>query len=162
MAKRGIKKNIETPEEFYDLFSQYKQWAKANPRIENVVLQKVGRVIEVKRERPITWEGFDTWLCSNGIIQDSEDYRLNTDNRYSDFKGVVSRVRKEMYEDKFTGASVNIYNSSIIARDLGLADKQQLDHTTNGQTLKPDYSNLTTEEKKSLLALLRKSKVNDD
>jgi len=118
----GLHKNIETPEILYDLFKQFKKWIVKNPIIEKVVHNKTGEIIDLEKQRPMTWERFDCFVNDLGIIQDLEDYRQNTDGRYEDFKGVVSRIRKEMYSNKFEGAAVNIFNSNIIARDLGLKD----------------------------------------
>jgi hypothetical protein len=123
----GRPKSIESPEQFWHLFLQYRLWAKDNPRIENIFSQKEAATFPIERERPLTWEDFDTWLLDNDIIQDTEHYRANRDGAYEDFIGVITRVRKAMYADKFTGAAVGIYNANIIARDLGLAEKKVVD-----------------------------------
>lgn len=46
------------------------------------------------------------------------DYRQRVD-----FIPIVARIENIIYSQKFEGASVGAYNSSIIARDLGLTDK---------------------------------------
>ena len=50
-----------------------------------------------------------------------ENYRANPD-----FFRVCQEVENGIYQQKFTGASADLLNASIIARDLGLADKQDL------------------------------------
>ena len=55
--------------------------------------------------------GISTW----------EDYR----NR-DDFSLVCTRAEDIMRQQKFEGASAQLLNPSIIARDLGLADKSEL------------------------------------
>jgi hypothetical protein len=40
-----------------------------------------------------------------------------------------------IYEQKFTGAAADLLNPNIIARDLGLADKQ--DHQSSDGTMTP-------------------------
>lgn len=125
--KVGRPKSIESPEYFWQLFSEYKAWAKNNPRIENVFSQKECASFPVERERPLTWEDFDTWLYDNGIIQDTDHYRANLNGAYTEFLGVITRVNKVMYSDKFSGAAVGIYNANIIARDLGLVDKKNVE-----------------------------------
>lgn len=122
----GLHKNIKTPEELWKLFQEFKKWLYENPLIDIQVHNKTGELIQVPKQRPLTWERFDTWIMDKGILQDLEDYRLNTDGRYEEFKGVISRIRKEMYSNKFEGATVNMFNANIIARDLGLKD-----HTVN-------------------------------
>lgn len=132
-------KNIETPERMWELFCEYKAWCKSNPRIENVVIQREMVTMERKLERPLTWNGFDTWLCDNGIIQDTEHYRANQGGAYTKYLGVITRIRKAMDTDKFEGATVGIYNANIIARDLGLTEKIQAD-------VKTQFADLTDEQ----------------
>ena len=43
-----------------------------------------------------------------------------------------------MFEQKFAGAAVGLFNANIIARDLGLADKQDI--TTNGESITKSMS----------------------
>ena len=81
--------------------------------------------MHIPLELPLTWSRFDCYVNDLDIITDLEDYITNRDNRYSDFGGVVTRINKEMYSDKFEGASCGVYNSNLIARDLGLADKTE-------------------------------------
>ena len=42
-----------------------------------------------------------------------------------DFLSITLEVEKVIYNQKFTGASADLLNANIIARELGLADKQQ-------------------------------------
>jgi hypothetical protein len=125
----GLHKNIETPEILWDLFLDFKEWLKNNPIQRNEFSSRMESIVSIPMERPLTWSRFDCYVNDLGIITDLEDYRLNTDSRYSDFKGVITRINKEMYSDKFEGASAGIYNANIIAKDLGLVDKQQTENT---------------------------------
>jgi hypothetical protein len=123
--KRGRPKNIPTPEMFQDLFEQYKKEHKGKVRYTHQVSAKHG-LVKIPHEPPLTWGSFDVWLRHNGYIEDTEDYRGNLDGRYSSFKGVIRTINQEIYEDKFIGASVGEYQHNIIARDLGLIDKQEV------------------------------------
>lgn len=46
-----------------------------------------------------------------------------------DFVPIITRIENIIYTQKFEGASVGAYNANIIARDLGLADKKEVDKT---------------------------------
>jgi hypothetical protein len=46
-----------------------------------------------------------------------------------DFLSITLEVEKVIYNQKFTGAASDLLNANIIARELGLADKQQNEHT---------------------------------
>ena len=140
MAKLGKPKNIATPLIFLELYDKYRKYCKDNPRVENVLHQKTGEIIQIPREKPLTWAGFDTWLWRNDYIAHTEDYRSNKEGRYSEYAGVIARITEDMYQDKFTGASVGIFNANIIARDLGLKDQ------TENRNYNKDISNLSDED----------------
>jgi len=125
----GHNKAIGSPDELWSLFVDFEQNLKENPIIKSEYNMKAGCLVEIPLERPLTWSRFDCYVNDLGIITDLEDYRQNRDNRYSDYGGVVTRINKKMYSDKFEGAAVGIYNHNLIARDLGLQDKQQTEHT---------------------------------
>ena len=125
----GHRKNIETPDQLWILFLNFKKWLKKNPLFKNEYNAKVGMVVQVPLERPLTWSRFDCYVNDLGIITDLEDYRTNRDGRYTDYGGVITRINREMHADKFEGASVGIFNSNIIARDLGLVDKKETEHS---------------------------------
>jgi hypothetical protein len=52
-----------------------------------------------------------------------------------DFIPIVTRVEDIIYTHKFEGAAVGAFNANIIARDLGLRDKAEVDHTTGGDKI---------------------------
>lgn len=43
---------------------------------------------------------------------------------------VTTRIDEIIYKQKFEGAAVGAFNANIIARDLGLADKKDVDIKT--------------------------------
>ncbi len=121
----GLQKAIKTPAELWELFEEYEKDLKDKPKHRYEFNAKIGDLVAIPLERPLTWSRFDDFVYTKGIIQDLEDYRQNTGGRYADFKGVVTRINSRMYADKFEGASCGVYNANIIARDLGLADKKE-------------------------------------
>lgn len=52
-----------------------------------------------------------------------------------DFIPVVARAESVIKSQKFAGAAADLLNANIIARDLGLADKQ--DHTSSDGSMTP-------------------------
>ena len=76
--------------------------------------------MEVEREceTPYTWTGLYLFLdISHTTWQDYE--------AKEDFIAISTRIRQIIYTQKFEGAVVGAFNANIIARDLGLADKQE-------------------------------------
>jgi hypothetical protein len=129
-------KNVETPEAMAELFLEYSKYQKDSPKFENIVHQKTGDIIPVPREVPLTWNGFEIWLSDNGILEKLDDYKANKDSRYSAYADIITRIGKIIYQDKYNGAAAGIFNPNIIARDLGLADKKEVDKKTTKITFK--------------------------
>lgn len=128
MAKH---KYIETPEKLYEYFKEYKNWVKSNPILKMVFVGKDGIKDYEERERPLTIDGFECYLFEKGIIGDLSHYFANTDNKYSDYLTICSRIRKEVRNDQIEGGMANIYNPSITQRLNGLVEKAETKQETN-------------------------------
>ena len=140
MAKVGRPRNLESPEQLYQLFLKYKQDVKANPRIKSVFGGKEFEERAEPLERPLTMEGFEVF-CWDEVGQ-IEQYFKNIDKRYSEYIPICSRIRKEIRDDQITGGMVGQYNPSITQRLNGL--KEQLEQTNIEQPLfKLDDNNIS-------------------
>ncbi len=151
------KKNISTPAQLYKYFQQYVKDCKKNPKQENFYSTKRDKQISITRERPLLWEGFDVWLRKNEILSRLSDYKANKEGRYSEYAYIIHTIEGEIWEDQYTGASVGIYQHNIIARKLGLVDKQDI--TSDGEKIKMDLSMLSKKELKELDTLTAKMTV---
>jgi hypothetical protein len=90
------------------------------------VAGKPSEIWELETDTPYTLTG----LC---VFLDIDTQTWTNYKARKDFFGVITRVENIMFTQKFEGASVGAFNANIIARDLGLADKKQTDHTTGGE-----------------------------
>ena len=124
----GRPKSIESPEQLYMLFRKYMTWCKDNPRTKQDFVGKDGDEIERKLERPLSWVGFEAYLYERLIISDLGNYERNTDGSYKEFLPIIRALKTFIEQDQFEGAAVGIYKENIIARKLGLADKQEARH----------------------------------
>jgi hypothetical protein len=77
-------------------------------------------------ERPLTLDGFECYCYDNGIISDLSNYFANSDNKYSDYSTICSRIRKAIKDDQIQGGMVGQYNASITQRLNGLTDKSEI------------------------------------
>jgi len=136
MAKVGRPRNLNSPEQLYELFIRYKQDVKANPRIKSVFGGKEFEERAEPLERPLTMEGFEVF-CWDEVGQ-VEQYFKNIEKRYEEFVPICSRIRKEIREDQITGGMVGQYNASITQRLNNL--KEQIEQTNIEQPLFPDVS----------------------
>lgn len=126
----GKTKYIETPERLYEYFKSYSDELKANPKKKQDFVGKDAEEVNRKLERPLSWVGFENWLFKNDIISDLSDYEQNTNNSYSDYRPIITRIKAIIEEDQFEGATVGIYQQNIIARKLGLVDKKEIEQKT--------------------------------
>lgn len=160
MATQGAKgvgrpKKIKNPQTLWKYACDYFKSVDAEPfqRKESIKSgDNAGTYFDVPNIRPYTWAGFSAYLIQKSILNKLTDYRYNTDGRYSEFKTIVSAINDVMYAQKFEGAAVNAFNSSVISRELQLSD-----HITT--TEKKEIDNMTPDEKKERLnQLMKKAK----
>lgn len=118
---------FSSPEQLWEACCEYFQWAEDNPLWEMKVIAYQGVAIQepVAKMRAMTISGMCLFLDI-----DEETWR-----RYSSkegFFGVTTRAEKTIYNQKFSGASADLLNANIIARDLGLSDKKELSGKDGG------------------------------
>jgi hypothetical protein len=145
MAQRGRPRNLESPEQLYELFKKYREDVKSNPRIKSVFGGKEFEERAEPLERPLTMEGFEVFCYD--IVGCVEDYFKNKNKAYEDFSPVCSRIRKEIRQDQIEGGMVGQYNPSITQRLNGL--KEQVEQTNIEQPLfSLDDNNISDKENK--------------
>lgn len=124
-SSHGRKPKFETPDDLQDACLEYFEWVEANPLYEAQAFAYQGKVTmqPVAKMRAMTLAGLCIFL----------DIDRTTWAEYAAREGftlVATRVEEIIRTQKFEGASAGLLNPSIIARDLGLADKQ--DQTIQG------------------------------
>jgi hypothetical protein len=127
----GKNKYIETPEKMWEHFEAYKNEVKSNPRKKHVFVGKDGVSDYELLERPLTLDGFECYCYDNGIISDLSQYFANTEQRYTDYQTICSRIRKAIKDDQIQGGMVGQYNASITQRLNGLTEKVQNEQNIN-------------------------------
>ena len=123
----GVHKKIESPEKLLEYFKQYKKFVKSNPFIVEDWVGGAGKDVNRKKEKPLTVEGFENWLEDGEIIGQLSHYFANTNNAYSDFLTICSRIKREIRQDQIEGGMAGIYNPSITQRLNNL--KEQTENT---------------------------------
>ena len=120
-SSHGRKPKFESPGQLWSAACEYFSWVEDNPLTEYKVTQFQGAPIqmEVPKMRAMTVNG----LC---LFLDIGEQTLANYEKNEDFLGVVKAIKKVMYDQKLTGAAADLLNSNIIARELGLADKQDV------------------------------------
>lgn len=130
MAKH---KYIETPEVMAQLFEDYKNECKTNPRRKHVFVGKDGTSDYELLERPLTIEGFKVYCYDKiGCVK---QYFDNPDKRYNEYITICSHIREVIRRDQIEGGMVGQYNPSITQRLNGL--KESIEQTNIEQPLFP-------------------------
>lgn len=137
MARPIGTKKIETPEKLWNFFLEYKKVTKENPFIIKDWVGKDANSVHREKEKPLTIEGFENWLEDNDIINNLSNYFANSNNAYSDYSTICSRIKRNIREDQIAGGMAGIYNPSITQRLNNLVEKQELKH----DIIKFDFGN---------------------
>jgi hypothetical protein len=128
----GRNKMIESPDIMWDLFKQYREHVKANPRKKQDFVGKDADMVYREMEVPLTMEGFEEYVAEiDGMPMTLDHYFSNREDRYSDFVAICSRIKRNIRKDQIEGGMVGVYNPSITQRLNGLADKKEVENTGN-------------------------------
>lgn len=120
--KNGRSHKIETAQEISDNFDEYAEWVETTPFIEIDFRGKDSTEVKLPKMRAMTKEHF-ALACGLSGWDVLESYK----ERGQDFMDVITRIEKFIYYQKFSGSAAGFLNPNIIARDLGLADKKEMD-----------------------------------
>lgn len=135
-TKHGRDKLFATPDLLWTAATEYFQWCDDNPWIKNEAIKSgdlAGEIVKIPTSRPYTMTALCLYLDVN--TKYFYDFKNNLKEDDKDFSEVITRIEETIYSQKFEGASVGAFNANIIARDLGLSDKKELDHTTGGEKI---------------------------
>ena len=121
-SKHGRDKLFEAPDLLWDAACEYFEWCEDNPLIEVDFKGKDADRVELPKMRAFTLHGLCLYLDVN--TKYFNDFR---DAKHDGFSEVLTRIIEVIYHQKFTGAAAGFLNPSIIARDLGLADKKEIE-----------------------------------
>lgn len=135
-SSHGRKPIFKDDEQLWIGCVEYFEWVELNPLQEDKVFHNNGTITRttIDHMRAMTISGLCLFL---DICEDTwANYR-----KKEDFIGVITRAESYIYDQKFSGASADLLNANIIARDLGLADKKEI-KADIGITIDPDDNEL--------------------
>lgn len=119
-ATHGRDKIFSTPEMLRESCLEYFQWVEEHPLYESKAFHNQGEITyaELPKMRAMTMSGLCIFL---GICQNTwTNYKQD-----NDLLRVIKEAEQIIYTQKFTGASADLLNANIIARDLGLAERKE-------------------------------------
>ena len=141
-SSHGPNPIYDTPEQLWAACVQYFEWVEDNPLREAKPFAFQGEVTmaNVSKMRAMTLHG----LCA--FIGISRSLWNQWRQTRPDLLEVITRVDDVIFQQKFEGASADLLNPNIIARDLGLADKKDLSSNDGSMSPKPITVNMTPQE----------------
>ena len=131
-SSHGRNPIFSDPEQLRNACYEYFEWIEENPLYEEKIFHSSGMITKdtVTKMRAMTISGLCLFLdiCENTWA----NYK-----KQPDFLSITLEVEKVIYNQKFTGAAADLLNPNIIARELGLSDKVQNEHTGANSTALP-------------------------
>ena len=131
--KHGRSKLFETPTEAINKLEEYQEWAKNNPTLKPEIIksgERVGEVIQIKYPRATTIEDF----CHYNGFSYNTFYNYENKEEYKDFFNVFKYIREVLDSDIANKGFSGIFNPMLVARKLGMQEKQVIEQTTNVNT----------------------------
>ena len=153
-SKHGRDKLFATPELLWEAACEYFQWCESHPLYETKAFAFQGIITTKKLPvmRAMTLSQLCFYLnCNEAYFRQFKAQLHEVDQGFST---VIYDIEQTIYNQKFQGASGNLLNANIIARDLGLADKSELTGA-GGSALIPDRQ-MTDEQIDAEMAILIK------
>ena len=117
----GQPPKFANPKELLTAASEYFKWCDANPLKEQKVFHSQGIIKKTNGNlsRPYTQAGMCVFM--NIVVKTYHNYKANPQ-----FLQVTTLIDEIIFDQKYNGAAVGLFNANIIARDLGLADKVEV------------------------------------
>ena len=111
-----------TPDKLLEKALEYASWCQRYPLYETKVFG-TGIRMKVPKMRAMTIQGF--CLFANMYHSTFQEYE-----KHKDYSAITTRVRELFYSQKLEGAAADLLNPNIIARELGLSDKTDVNVKT--------------------------------
>jgi len=120
-TKHGANKIFSDPVLLWKECVKYFKWCEDHPLLEEKVFHAAGDITRtnVTKLRAMTIQG----LCFYLRISDETWANYKKDK---DLFGIIREAEQVIYDQKFTGAAADLLNPTIIARELGLAEKKDI------------------------------------
>lgn len=123
MARPFGTKDIKDPNYLLELFDEYRQEVKGQPRKKLIKGNKGFIISDEDLERPLTREGFEVFCFKKGYT--IRHYLDNSNNAYGDYCHIASYIKLEIRADQIEGGMVNLYNSQITQRLNNLKEQTE-------------------------------------
>lgn len=120
-SSHGANPKFDNAEDLWDACCEYFEWVAQNPLLEQKGFAFQGTVTkeDFTKMRAMTIGA----MCL--FLDVTHKQWIEWRKTRPDLSEVITRAEAVIYAQKFEGAAADLLNSNIIARELGLADKQE-------------------------------------
>jgi hypothetical protein len=161
-SKHGRDKLFSDAELLWKESVKYFTWCENNPLIEIDYRGKDAVLVEIPKVRAFTIKGLCLFLHVN------EDFMLqfrNTcagrdDQESKDFSRVISNIYDTIFTQKFTAAAAGFLKENLIARETGLAERQQVHQINQNASDYIEYTEVSDEALKEIKNANKRLKSN--
>lgn len=122
-SKHGRDKLFSTPELLWEAACEYFTWCDLNPWVTTKTKSKTnGDEVEYTPiPTPYSIDGFRLYVGATRLWW--HEFKAA---KHKEFLSVIDDIESVIENQQFNGASVGAYNANIIARRLGLSDRQEV------------------------------------
>lgn len=122
-------RRFNTPQQLLGAAIEYFEWCERHPLQEEQVFHNKGMIVrtEVSKVRPFTKRALASYMGLTVAKLDA--YRRKADAMGDDapqWNEVMDLIEQTIFTQKFENAAAGLLNATIISRDLGLAEKQEV------------------------------------
>lgn len=130
-SKHGRDKLFASPELLWEAACEYFEWCDKHPWIKKDWVGKDADQIDRPTQRPYTLTALCLYLnCNTAYFR---TFKKQLPEGEELFNEIITRIEECIFTMKYEGACVGAFNANIISRDLGLADKTELQGDLNIQ-----------------------------
>lgn len=151
-AKHGRDKLFASPELLWTAAQEYFLWCDNNPWKKKEAIksgERTGDIIDIPAARPYSLSG----LCLYIGVSDTFWWQFKSAG-HTEFAEVISAVEQVIETQQFEGAVVGVFNANIIARKLGLVDRQDVAINATADISRSELNSLSVEQLKQIESII--------
>lgn len=126
-SKHGKDRIVESPEKLAEAADEYFQWCLDNPINVDDFKGKDADRVTYHHPRPFLKNEIARF-CHLAQWRSIEELK-EVKGKEEDYSQVIARIEGIIADRKYTYAVIRVFDSNIVARDLGLIDQQKVENT---------------------------------
>ena len=138
VGNKGTEKKF-TPEQWQKKIDEYFSFCDNNPLFKNEALKsgdRAGEIIRIPAARPYLIEG----LCNYANIDPQTFYNYLEKEGYEEYFEITARARNSIFQQNIENGYIGAYDSNLVSRKLGLAEKKEIRAELKEQKINLEYN----------------------